>query len=91
MARGKGYKAPPEIETVLEGIPSEGTHLERQLGLIDGASIIVGIIIGSGIFVSPRGVLMYAGSVGMALIVWFLSGVMCLFGSLCYAELGKNI
>ena len=65
------------------------TKLKRQLGLLDGASIIIGVIVGSGIFLSPKGVLQNAGSVGMSLIVWIMSGVMCLFGAMCYAELGK--
>jgi hypothetical protein len=66
-----------------------GTHLERSLGLVDGISVIIGIIVGSGIFVSPKGVLLNAGSVGMSLVVWTMSGVLSMVGALCYAELGK--
>lgn len=43
---------------------NDGVELKRSLGLRDAISIIMGSIIGAGIFITPKGVLLYTGSVG---------------------------
>lgn len=66
-------------------------RIKRSLGVWNGIAIIVGVIVGSGIFISPRGVLLNAGSVGASLVIWTLCGLLALLGALCFAELGTSI
>src|SRR5262249_49400667 len=68
-----------------KGLKSE---LPRVLGLRDLVMLIVGIVIGSGIFLVPGAVLRPLGnSVGLALAVWLTGGLLSLLGALTYGEL----
>ncbi|CAF1101483.1 unnamed protein product [Rotaria sp. Silwood1] len=72
-------------------LPTDEVTLKRHLGLFSGICFIIGIIIGSGIFISPKGVLRETQSVGLCLIIWVACGLVSLLGALCYAEIGTVI
>jgi len=66
---------------------SEGVQLQQSLGLGSGISIIVGTIIGSGIWVTPGFIMTYSESVGVYLLQWALAVVLSALGAMCYIEL----
>lgn len=98
MAELKDYRKVNEAEPVDQGSDhsseakeDETINLKPKISLLNGITVIVGSIVGSGIFVSPRGVLAGCGSVGLSLIVWILCGLYSMIGAYCYAELGREI
>lgn len=73
--------------------PSEDDRvvMKKELGLLEGCAIILGIIFGSGIFISPKGVIQEVNSPGASIVIWTLCGFLSMIGAICYAELGKYI
>ena len=61
-------------------------HLVRELSLIDGITIVVGSMIGSGIFLVSAESSRVIGSPGWLMVVWALAGLMTITGALCLAE-----
>lgn len=78
---------PDRSVVTADGKKRERIRLKRQLGLVSGISFVMGNMIGSGIFVSPGGVLAGTGSVGLSLIIWALCGLVSILAALCYIEL----
>ncbi len=70
-----------------------GASLEKHKSLtyLNGLSLVVGLIIGSGIFSSPAQVNINAGSYGASLVVWTVAGILAWTGAASYAELGGAI
>lgn len=67
----------------------ETTEPRRVLGLLDATCIVIGAIIGVGIFFVPRGVAIVTGRAGGALLAWGLGGLVAMLGALAFAELGR--
>ncbi|KIH59074.1 hypothetical protein ANCDUO_10710 [Ancylostoma duodenale] len=68
-----------------------GRGLKRTLTLTNCITMIIGCIVGSGIFVAPTGIQSAAGSVGASLLIWVFCGIWCGIGAYIYAELGTLI
>jgi APA family basic amino acid/polyamine antiporter len=64
-------------------------ELPRRLSLLDSVTIVVGTIIGSGIFLVPNLIARNLSSPGLIIGVWIFTGILSFFGALAYAELGS--
>jgi len=71
----------------------DGAHsppsLRKELNLFDAVAVVVGTIIGSGIFLIPSSIAAQLNSLGAVLLVWVIGGILTVFGALSLAELGS--
>src|ERR1700730_12190361 len=65
--------------------------LKRDLGIWSAAAIVVGAVIGSGIFLVPKTMIINVGTPAMVFAVWVFGGLLSLFGALSYAELAAAL
>src|ERR1700722_4657017 len=63
-------------------------ELSRDLGLSHASAVVVGTIIGSGIFLVPAEMMQAVGSAKLVYLAWVVGGLLSFFGALTYAELG---
>src|SRR5215475_14442916 len=70
---------------------SNKVELKRDLGPWAAAAIVVGTVIGSGIFLVPHDMVLRVGTPGMVFAVWVVGGFLTMTGALSYAELGAAI
>ncbi len=66
-------------------------QLRRDLGLWAAVAIVIGTVIGSGIFLVPKTMVARVGSPEMVFAVWIFGGILPLFGALTYAELAAML
>src|ERR1043166_7138923 len=67
------------------------TELQRELGTWAAASIVVGTVIGSGIFLVPKTMINNVGTPSLVFAVWVVGGLLSLAGALSYAELSAAL
>lgn len=69
---------------------TRGDALSRQLGLASVTALVIGEVIGVGIFLTPASMARSLGSPLWLLVVWLVMGAMALSGALCYSELAAR-
>ena len=75
------------MEKINSSHPETGNHFVRSLTLLDGALLVIGSMIGSGIFIVSADISRQLGSAGWLIVVWLLSGFITLAAAVSYGEL----
>src|SRR3954470_2622473 len=71
------------------GAPEVSSGFIRELGLFDSVMIVVGVMIGSGIFIVPADMSRLLGSSGWLLVAWAVTGVLTIAAAISYGELAS--
>jgi basic amino acid/polyamine antiporter, APA family len=98
MPENSGHQWAGEI---VEHVDDESSQLQNAvttrlaaprpvLSVVDAVALIMGVVVGVGIFKTPAVVATHAGSAGLFLLAWLVGGVISLIGALCYAELATT-
>ena len=85
LNNGREYSPDSDTDDKVQ-LDSGGVKMKAEMTLLNGCTVIVGCIIGSGIFVSPTGVLQSTGSVNLSLVVWAASGIFSMIGRFSQGE-----
>ena len=67
----------------------EDDNLKRELGLLDGTMLVVGSMIGSGIFIVSADIARQVGSAGWLTLIWIISGLITMIAAVSYGELSS--
>ena len=65
----------------------DNEHFKRELGLLDGTMLVVGSMIGSGIFIVSSDMIRNVGSAGMLIAMWIITGLITVIAAVSYGEL----
>src|SRR6476619_1017418 len=76
------------MATSTASVNGKRPELVRELNVWHSTAIVVGTIIGSGIFLVPAEMMQAVGSARMVYLAWIVGGLLSFFGALTYAELG---
>ena len=79
--------APVPARPAASAADPEGRTFKREMSLFDAMMIVMGAMIGSGIFIVSADIARTVGSPGLLLLVWLITGVVTIIGALSYGEL----
>jgi APA family basic amino acid/polyamine antiporter len=88
LLSGDGHESEEDTAGITEGSQASAP-LRKELNVLDAVAVVVGTVIGSGIFLLPSFVAVQLHSLAAVLLVWLVGGLLSLFGALSLAELGS--